>query len=92
MNSVHPGMINVRYLIETMKRTIYLPDHLSGQVETYLTEHPNETFSSLVQSALEQKLAPKDLTQLLSLSGIVQHPTLPAAQHAEDYIFSQDQA
>jgi metal-responsive CopG/Arc/MetJ family transcriptional regulator len=69
-----------------MKRTIYLPDHLAEQIDVYLDEHPNETLSSLVQGALELKLAPKDLSQLLSLAGIVQHPTHPAAEHAEDQL------
>jgi metal-responsive CopG/Arc/MetJ family transcriptional regulator len=69
-----------------MKRTIYLPDQLSEQIDAYLKEHPDETLSSLVQSALEVKLAPKDVSQLLSLAGIVQHATHPAADHAEDRI------
>jgi hypothetical protein len=67
-----------------MKRTIYLPDYLSEQIDTYLAQHPDETLSSLVQGALEIKLAPKDLSQLLSLAGIVQHPTHPASEQAED--------
>lgn len=69
-----------------MKRTIYLPDSLSEQIDAYLQAHPDETLSSLVQSALEVKLAPKDVSQLLALAGIVQHPTHPAADHAEDRI------
>jgi metal-responsive CopG/Arc/MetJ family transcriptional regulator len=71
-----------------MKRTIYLPDHLAEQIDVYLDEHPNETLSSLVQGALELKLAPKDLSQLLSLTGIVQHPTHPAADQAEDRLIN----
>jgi metal-responsive CopG/Arc/MetJ family transcriptional regulator len=71
-----------------MKRTIYLPDHLAEQIDVYLDQHPDETLSSLVQDALELKLAPKDLSQLLSLAGIVQHPTHPAADQAEDRLMN----
>ncbi len=69
-----------------MNHTIYLPAHLSEQIDVYLDKHPQETLSSLVQDALERKLAPKDLSQLLSLSGIVQHPTHSAAEQAEDQV------
>ncbi len=40
-----------------MKRVIDLPDELAQSLDTYLQEHPEETFFSLVKEALENKLA-----------------------------------
>lgn len=39
-----------------MKRVIDLPDELAQRLDNYLQEHPEETFFSLVQEALENKL------------------------------------
>ncbi len=68
-----------------MKRTVYIPDDLAERLNKYLTEHPDETLSSIVQSALEVKLAHKDVSKLLALAGIVQEAPCNAADHAEDY-------
>lgn len=68
-----------------MKRTIYLPEHLDGQLDKYLKEHPSETLSSLVQEVLEVKLVPKDISKLLALSGIVAEAPHNSSDHAEDY-------
>jgi metal-responsive CopG/Arc/MetJ family transcriptional regulator len=54
-----------------MRKTIYLPDDLAAEVETYLDIHRSETFSSLVQSALKQKVGPKDRRSILDLIGFV---------------------
>lgn len=67
-----------------MKRTVYLPDELAERLNEYLREHPDETLSSIVQSALEVKLAHKDVSKLLALAGIVQEAPCNAADHAED--------
>jgi hypothetical protein len=53
-----------------MRRTIFLPDHLNEQLEAYLKEHPNETASGVVQTALTMRLRPKrDLSALLEIAG-----------------------
>ncbi|MGK7898603.1 MAG: hypothetical protein AB4372_34560 [Xenococcus sp. (in: cyanobacteria)] len=40
-----------------MKRTLYIPDELWEQLNNYLQEHPQENFSSVVQTALKNKLS-----------------------------------
>lgn len=57
-----------------MRRTIYLPDELAARVDTYLKEHREQTFSSLVQTVLERELAPPDLRTLLDIAGFVSVP------------------
>lgn len=59
-----------------MRKTIYLPDDLAAQVDTYLKHHPGLTFSALVQQVLEDELAPPDLNPLLDLAGFVSVPPL----------------
>jgi hypothetical protein len=54
-----------------MRKTIYLPDDLAGQVNEYLDIHRDETFSSLVQRALKKEVAPKDPRSILDLIGFV---------------------
>lgn len=68
-----------------MKRTVYLPDDLAERLNEYLRAHPDETLSSIVQQALEVKLAHKDVSKLLALAGVVQEAPCNAADHAEDY-------
>ncbi len=53
------------------KRTIYLPDELAEQVESYLKLYPGKSFSALVQEALAERVAPRDLTPILELAGFV---------------------
>jgi len=59
-----------------MRKTIYLPDELAALVDDYLKQHDGLTFSSLVQEALERKIAPPDLSGLLDLAGFVSVPPL----------------
>jgi hypothetical protein len=54
-----------------MKLVIDLPEELAQSLDTYLQEHPEETFFSLVKEALETKLIPKNISRLLTLAGIV---------------------
>ena len=54
-----------------MRKTIYLPDELAAQVDEYLKRHQSETFSSLVQQALQEKVGRKDLSSILDLIGFV---------------------
>lgn len=68
-----------------MKRTVYLPDELAERLNEYLTKHPDETLSSIVQEALEVKLVSKDVSKLLALAGMVQNAPYNAVDHAEDY-------
>ncbi len=53
-----------------MKATVYLPADLENAVKDYLADHPEQNFSSLVQSALENKIRPKR-NKLLELAGFV---------------------
>jgi hypothetical protein len=55
----------------TMKRTVYLSEDFEARVAEYLQQNPHFTFSSLVQESLETMLAPKDLSHLLKLAGVV---------------------
>jgi hypothetical protein len=71
-----------------MKRTVYLPDELDTKLMSYLQDHPGQTLSSIVQEALETRLARKDVSKLLALAGIVPHATTDAANHAEDNVLS----
>lgn len=68
-----------------MKRTVYLPNELAERLNEYLTKHPEETLSSIVQEALEVKLVRKDVSKLLALAGVVQNAPCNAVDHAEDY-------
>jgi hypothetical protein len=54
-----------------IRKTIYLPDDLAAQVEDYLKLHKGETFSSLVQEALEVRIAPPKRPSILDLIGFV---------------------
>ena len=67
-----------------MRRTIYLPDELGARLEEYLRDHPDRNFSSLVQQALENQLAPLDPSGILELAGLVPRASTPAGRRAED--------
>lgn len=54
-----------------MRKTIYLPDDLAARVDEYLSRHRDQTLSSLVQQALEDKVGPKDPRAILDLIGFV---------------------
>ena len=56
-----------------MKRTVYIPDALWEQLETYLQERPEQNASSVVQAALADKLRPRNGAGLLELAGLVKH-------------------
>lgn len=71
-----------------MKRTVYLPDELDTKLMSYLQDHPGQTLSSIVQEALETRLAGKDVAKLLTLAGFVPHATTHAANHAEDDVLN----
>lgn len=53
------------------KRTIYLPDELTEQVEEYLKLYPGKSFSALVQEVLRERVAPRDPRAILELAGFV---------------------
>jgi hypothetical protein len=67
-----------------MQRTIDLPDDLAQRLHTYLQEHPEETFYSLVREVLETKLISKDTSKLLTLAGIVTATPYNSTDHAEE--------
>jgi Arc/MetJ-type ribon-helix-helix transcriptional regulator len=58
-----------------MKRTVHLPDDLARQVETYLAQHPEENWSSLVQKGLRRALRPREPGNLLESIGTVEQPS-----------------
>ena len=68
-----------------MKRTVYIPDEYAGALENYLKEHPEETLSSIVQEAIQKKLAQKNVSEFLALAGLIQDAPCRAANRAEDY-------
>ncbi|MEH2241592.1 hypothetical protein [Nostoc sp.] len=67
-----------------MKCTIDLPDTLAQQLEQYLQDHPDQNLERLIQEALEEKLAGKNLSKLLTLAGIVNESPKNASNQAED--------
>lgn len=68
-----------------MKRTVYIPNELAEAIDNYLKEHPEETLSSIMQEAIQKKLAPKTISKFLALAGLIQDAPCNAANHAEDY-------
>ena len=68
-----------------MKRTVYIPDEYANALDNYLKEHPEETLSSIMQEAIQKKLAQKDISKFLALAGLIQDAPCNAANHAEDY-------
>ena len=69
-----------------MRRTIYLPDDLAERVDGYLREHPGLSFSTLVQQALDGRLAPADPRAILVLAGLVPEASTHAGDRAEDRV------
>ncbi|MBH8565636.1 hypothetical protein I8748_26270 [Nostoc sp. CENA67] len=67
-----------------MKCTIDLPDTLVQQLKQYLQDHPDQNLEGLIQEALEEKLAGKNLSKLLTLAGIVNESPRNASNQAED--------
>ncbi|MBW4620212.1 MAG: hypothetical protein KME17_12770 [Cyanosarcina radialis HA8281-LM2] len=67
-----------------MKRTLYIPDGLWKQLETYLEAHPDQNPSSIVQSALADKLRPRNGAGLIELAGIVENAPPDASVNEED--------
>ncbi|MEM9275571.1 MAG: hypothetical protein AAGA80_21785 [Cyanobacteria bacterium P01_F01_bin.143] len=62
-----------------MRRTLYIPDELWGQLSDYLAQHPQENASSVVQVALKEKLRPRNGERLLELAGIVESAPVDAS-------------
>ncbi len=73
-----------------MKRTVYIPDEMDKRIDDYLQEHPDETLSSIIQEAIQSKLAQKDVSELLALAGIVKGGACNARDRAEDAVFSKE--
>lgn len=74
-----------------MKRTVYLSEDLEKRVAEYLQQNPQFTFSSLIQESLETRLAPKDLSHLLKLAGVVRDINgSPNSTQTEDNIICED--
>jgi metal-responsive CopG/Arc/MetJ family transcriptional regulator len=69
-----------------IQRTVELSESLVQHLDQYLREHPDETLSSLVMDVLEMKLHPRDLSELLALSGIVVESPRNASERAEDLV------
>jgi hypothetical protein len=69
-----------------MQITLEILDALGQRLEEYLESHPDETVFSLIKQLLEIRLMPKDSSQLLSLSGIVDEAPCSARDRAEDEV------
>ncbi|MGE3913787.1 MAG: hypothetical protein AB7K36_30870 [Chloroflexota bacterium] len=54
-----------------MRKTIYLPEDLASHVDEYLRVHRDQTFSSLVQQALEREVQFYRRPSILDLAGLV---------------------
>jgi hypothetical protein len=67
-----------------MRRTIYLPDELSTQVDEYLKRHPGLTLSGLVREVLEARVSPRDPRSILKLAGIVKKASMTAREYDEN--------
>ena len=67
-----------------MRRTIYLPTELAAQVDEYLRLYPGMTFSALVRETLLQRVAPRDISGLLGLIGIVKDAKIVDPERPED--------
>jgi hypothetical protein len=74
-----------------VKRTIYLSDDLAADVDDYLEMHPGMTLSSLVQAALRDKVAPRDISALLELAGFVTDVHPSTARQPEDHVVDRTQ-
>lgn len=63
-----------------MKRTINFPEELAKEMEEYLKEHPEETWSGLVQKGVRQIIRGKrkDLSKVLDLIGILDDTDVPS--------------
>lgn len=66
-----------------VRATIYLPDDLAQAVEAYFKEHPETSFSALVQEALRARLR-RNPAALLELAGVVEKAKGSARERAED--------
>jgi hypothetical protein len=62
-----------------MKKTLYIPDELWEELTNYLKQHPQENPSSVVQTALKEKLRPRNGEGLLKLAGIVKNASADAS-------------
>lgn len=62
-----------------MKKTLYIPDELWEELTNYLKQHPQENLSSVVQTALKEKLRPRNGEGLLKLAGIVKNASADAS-------------
>lgn len=69
-----------------MKRTIYIPDDADEKLQQYLSDHPEETLSSITQEAIERKLAKNNFSSLLALAGMVEESVTHARDRVEDDI------
>lgn len=69
-----------------MKRTVYIPDELDKKFDEYLKEHPEETHSSVMQEAMQKKVAHKNVADFLALAGVVEDTSCNACDRAEDNV------
>jgi hypothetical protein len=69
-----------------MKRTVYLPEDLEARITEYLQQNPQFTFSRLIQESLETRLAPRNLSHLLKLAGVVTEVGNSTASTVEDNV------
>jgi hypothetical protein len=68
-----------------MKRTIHLPDELAQRMAEYLREHPEETWSGLVQKGVRHVIRPKDPARLQNLIGILEDAPPDLSTNEDQY-------
>lgn len=56
-----------------MEKTIQIPEKLWEQLTLYLEDHPDENLSTLIHSALSEKIRPRNGARLIELAGIVEN-------------------
>ncbi len=79
-------MIFVWYGENIVKRTVYIPDELDREIEGYLAEHQEESLSSIVQEAIQKKIAKRNVEAFLSMAGIVKDAPFDSSQNPEDMV------
>ncbi|MBV9387824.1 MAG: hypothetical protein JOZ78_15485 [Chroococcidiopsidaceae cyanobacterium CP_BM_ER_R8_30] len=69
-----------------MKRTVYIPDELDHEIEKYLADHQEESLSSIIQEAIQKKIAKRNVEAFLSMAGIVKDAPFDSSQKPEDIV------
>ncbi len=68
----HSSRIGLAFSDRTfiVQQTIKISDHLAGQIEQYLQQHPEVTLSDLIEEALEQGLTLNSVSDVPGLNNL----------------------